>query len=125
MRAIAGSPEVADLCIETFRNEPKVGMIGAKEWQSSEMGKSHEQYERLLDMFGIKGRHRRLDYLSGFMFLVRADVVKRLFEVLKNVEWEYGGDNVLDFHVDGQLAHGVERLLPALVRHMGYNVLYR
>ena len=125
LRAIAGSPEVADTCIAMFKEDSHVGMIGAKEWRSSDMGNNAEQYERLLDLLGIKGKNRVLDYLSGFMFLIRRDIVKTIFEVLKEIDWEYGGDNVLDFHMDGQIAHGVERAVPALVRHMGYEVVYR
>ncbi len=83
------------------------------------------QYERLLDLLEITGANRELDYLSGFMFLIRGDVVKRLHSVLKHQEWEFGGDKDVDFHIDGQIAHGVERAVPALVRHMGYQIVYR
>ena len=125
LRAIAGSPEVADECVDTMLDDPSIGMIGAKEWRSSDMGKNVDQYERLLDVLEITGANRELDYLSGFMFLIRGDVVRRLHSVLKHQEWEFGGDKDVDFHVDGQIAHGVERALPALVRHMGYKVVYR
>ena len=125
LRAIAGSTEVADECVDTMLDDPSIGMIGAKEWRSSDMGKNIDRYERLLDMLEITGANRELDYLSGFMFLLRGDIVKRLHSVLKHQEWEYGGDKGVDFHVDGQIAHGVERAVPALVRHMGYKVVYR
>ena len=46
-------------------------------------------------------------------------------ETLRRLDFEYGGDRDLDFHVDGQIAHGVERAVPALVRHMGYDILWR
>jgi hypothetical protein len=44
---------------------------------------------------------------------------------LSGLEWEYGGDKELEFHMDGQIAHGVERAVPALVRQMGYEIFYR
>ena len=125
LRAIAGSVEIADECIATFLEDKSVGMIGAKEWQSFELGKGFDQYEKLLDLLEVTGKNREIDYLSGFMCLARSDVIKRLHGVLRDVEWEYGGDKGLDFHMDGQIAHGVERALPALVRQMGYQVLYR
>jgi len=108
-----------------FKDEPRVGMIGAKEWRSNDMGKNIEQYERLLDLLGVKGKNRELDYLSGFMFLIRSEIVARLFATLSQLDFEFGGDKDLEFHRDGQIAHGAERALPALVREMGYEIRYR
>jgi lipopolysaccharide biosynthesis protein len=125
LRAIAGTPQTAVDCVKAFRENPHIGLIGAKEWRSQDMGKNVEQYERLLDLLGVRGKNRELDYVSGFMFLTRSDVVARLFETLRQLDFEYGGDRDLDFHIDGQIAHGVERAVPALVRQMGYEVNYR
>ena len=125
LSAFAGSAETARSCVQMFHDNPQLGMIGSSEWRSQEMGKNVEQYERLLDLLGVRGKNRELDYLSGFMFLIRADVVARLFEVLRKLDFEYGGDKDLDFHMDGQIAHGVERAVPALVRQMGYEIHYR
>jgi hypothetical protein len=125
LRAIAGSPDVASECLRMFREDPSLGMIGAAEWRSQDMGKNVEQYELLLDLLDVRGPNRDLDYVSGFMFLVRSGVVARLYETLKKLDFEYGGDKDLDFHIDGQIAHGVERATPALVRQMGYQVAYR
>jgi hypothetical protein len=125
LHAIAGSPETARECVSLLKQDPGIGMIGAKEWRSKEMGKNVEQYERLLDVLGVRGRNRDLDYLSGFMFLIRSDVVARLYETLHTLDFEYGGDKDVEYHRDGQIAHGVERAVPALVREMGYKVHYR
>ena len=125
LSAIAGSAETARDCVRMFRDNPHIGLIGSKDWRSTDMGKNIEQYERLLDLLGVRGKHRELDYVSGFMFLIRSDIVARLFETLRKLDFEYGGDRDLDFHIDGQIAHGVERAVPALVRQMGYEVHYR
>ncbi len=125
LSAIAGSPETASDNLRLFDENPQIGMIGCKEWRSHDMGRNVEQYERLLDLFGVRGKNRELDYLSGFMFLIRSEIVARLHDVLRKLDFEYGGDKDLEFHKDGQLAHGVERALPALVRQMGYEVHYR
>ena len=122
---VAQAVPLARECVEAFKSHPHLGLIGAEEWRSQDMGKNIEHYERLLDLLGVRGRARDLDYVSGFMFLTRADVVARLFETLRRLDFEYGGDRDLDFHVDGQIAHGVERAVPALVRHMGYDILWR
>ncbi len=125
LSAIAGTRETARECVAEFQRDPRLGMIGAKEWRSKEMGKNVEQYERLLDLLGVRGKNRELDYLSGFMFLIRSDVVARLYKALHALDFEYGGVGDLEFHRDGQIAHGVERAVPALVREMGYEIRYR
>ena len=125
LSAIAGSPEIARDCVALFRDNPLIGMVGAKAWRSEDMGRNVEQYERLLDLLGVGGANRRLDYLSGFMFLIRADIVARLHRTLRKLDFEDGADKDLNFHLDGQLAHGVERATPALVREMGYDVHWR
>ena len=125
LSAIAGSPETASECVQSFRDNPRVGMIGAKEWRSHDMGANIEQYERLLDLFGVRGKNCEVDYLSGFMFLIRSEIVGQLYEGLHTLDFEYGGDRDLEFHKDGQIAHGAERAVPALVRQMGYEVHYR
>ena len=125
LNAIAGSPETARECLRLFRDNPRMGMIGAKEWRSHDMGKNSDQYESLLDLLGVRGANREVDYLSGFMFLMRAEIVARLFETLRKLAFEDGTDKDVEFHKDGQIAHGVERAVPALVRQMGYDILWR
>ncbi len=125
LSAIAGSPEIARECLGRFRDNPRLGMVGAKEWRSRDIGKNVDQYERLLDILGVRGDNREIDYLSGFMFLMRSEIVARLYETLRKLEFEDGTDKDIEFHKDGQIAHGVERAVPALVRQMGYEVLWR
>jgi hypothetical protein len=125
LNAIAGSPETARECLKLFRDNPRLGMVGAKEWRSHDMGKNVEQYERLLDILGVRGANREIDYLSGFMFLMRSEIVARLFETLRKLDFEDGTDQDIEFHKDGQIAHGVERAVPALVRQMGYEIRWR
>ena len=57
------------------------------EWRSQDMGKNVEQYERLLDLLGVRGKNRELDYVSGFMFLIRSEVVARLFDTLRQTRF--------------------------------------
>lgn len=120
LHAFAGSPAAVQRALAAFRSDPQIGMLGAKEWRASDMGHNHQQYQRLLDRFGITEESGALDYLSGTMMMLRADVMAHLHAGLRHENWEYGGDKGLEFHVDGQIAHGVERLIPALSRHLGY-----
>jgi Rhamnan synthesis protein F len=125
LRAFAGTEEIVAECVRTFRDDPSVGLIAAREWRCTELGRNAEQYYKLLDLFEIDEKHRQMEYVSGTMFLMRAEIVQRLYDGLKNFEWEYGGDKGLDFHTDGQVAHAVERLIGNLVRQMGYQILWR
>jgi hypothetical protein len=123
LNAFAGSQEIVAECIEVFRADPTVGLIGAKEWRSTELGKNEAEYSRMLDLFEIDEQHRSLEYVSGTMFLIRSDVVQRIYDVLKSTKWEHGGDK--DLSIDGQLAHATERLVGNLVRQMGYRMVWR
>ena len=120
LSAFAGSREIVERSLALFRRDPTLGLVGSKEWRSTELGQNADIYERLLDMFEIAPEHRGLEYLSGTMFLIRPEIVRRVYERLKEAEFEYGGDISVEEHMDGQLAHGVERLFGNLVRQMGY-----
>jgi len=124
LKAFAGTPAVVRECVSLFGSQT-VGMIASKEWRSHHMGKNAGQYEHMLDILGVEGEHRALDYVSGTMFLTRSEIVKRLHSAMRTVEWEYGGDGSVGFHMDGQTAHGAERAIPALVRQMGYEIVWR
>ena len=125
LRAFAGSPDIVAECVQTFKDDPTVGLIGASEWRATEMGHNEVQFERMLDLFQIEPQFRSVEYLSGTMFLIRSEVVQRLYDGLKEIEWEYGGDKELAFHMDGQVAHAVERVIGNLVRQMGYRMVWR
>lgn len=123
--SFAGNPETVASCIQQFRDDPSIGLIGAKEWRTTEMGRNEEQFNKMLELFEIDEQHRDVEYLSGTMFLIRSEIVQRLYERLKTLDWEYGGDKDLSFHVDGQIAHAVERVIGNIVRQMGYRMVWR
>jgi hypothetical protein len=125
LQAFAGSSQIVADCIQAFRDDPSVGLIGAKEWRSTEIGRNEVQFNRMLDLFEIDERHRDVEYLSGTMFLIRSDIVQRIYDVLKSLEFEYGADKDLAFHMDGQVAHAVERVIGNVVRQMGCRMLWR
>ena len=125
MAAFAGTPEIAAECVAAMKNDPKIGLIGAKAWRSQKLGRNGPQYDRLLDLLGVQGANREVDYISGSMFLLRASVAARLVATLRHLEFEDGADRDRAFYVDGQIEHGVERAIPALVREMGLEILYR
>jgi predicted Zn-dependent protease with MMP-like domain len=118
--AFAGSRETVAECVGLFREDPTVGLIGCADHRDTTIGKNEAIFEALLDRFHIDEEHRDPEYLSGTMFMIRSDIVRQLYETLKETEFEYGGDRD-----DGQIAHGVERLIGCLVRQMGYRIVWR
>jgi hypothetical protein len=125
LRAFAGSPTIVAECVQMFKHDPTVGLIGAHEWRATDLGNNQSEYDRMLDRFEIEPQYRTVEYLSGTMFLIRSEVVQRIYDVLKDTDWEYGGDKDVEFHMDGQAAHAVERVVGNLVRQMGYRMVWR
>jgi hypothetical protein len=125
LAAFAGTPDIAAECVAAMKSDAHIGLIGAKAWRSQKLGRNGAQYERLLDILGVQGANREVDYISGSMFLLRASVAARLVAALRHVDFEDGTERDRAFYVDGQIEHGVERAVPALVREMGYEILYR
>ncbi|HTV89821.1 MAG TPA: rhamnan synthesis F family protein [Stellaceae bacterium] len=125
LAAFAGTRERVRACVAQFHEDRTIGLLGCADYRETTMGRNEAAYTALLDRFRIDERYRAPDYLSGTMFLIRAPILQRLYEELQHAEWEYGGDKDVEFHMDGQLAHGVERLICALVRQMGYRIVWR
>jgi lipopolysaccharide biosynthesis protein len=89
------------------------------------MNGNNIEVDRLMRRFGIEPRNRRLDFVSGTMFLIRAEIVARLHRELRETVWEDAADKDAGFFMDGQLEHAVERVIPSLARQMGYEIVWR
>ncbi|HEV2301419.1 MAG TPA: rhamnan synthesis F family protein, partial [Stellaceae bacterium] len=125
LSAFAGSRETVQQCVAMFRDDPTVGLVGAAQYRETTLGDNAAVFEALLDRFEISPGNRGTEYLSGTMFLIRGEILERLYDRLKQSEWEYGGDISVEEHMDGQLAHGVERVVGNLVKEMGYRIVWR
>ena len=120
LNAFAGNTEIAEGCVRLFRENPDIGVIASEEWRATDIGNNLEQYEMLLDRFGIEPEYRDVEYVSGTMFMVRREIVQRIYECLKDVEFESGDGATLESNIDGQIAHAAERVIGSVVRQMGY-----
>lgn len=125
LTAFAGTRDTVRDCVRLFHEDQSVGLIGCADYRDSNLGDNDAAYKALLDRLNIEERHRELDYLSGTMFLIRSNILKRLYDDLRGMEWEYGGNEDIEFHRDGQIAHAVERVIGCLVRQMGYRIVWR
>jgi hypothetical protein len=120
LNAFAGSKEIASESVEAFRTDKTIGLLGSKHWRGTDISQNAKNFEDLLDRFHIQGQNRQVEYVSGTMFLIRPQIVGRIFEVLRGTELEVGDSASLGFNVDGQLAHAIERVIGNVTRQMGY-----
>jgi lipopolysaccharide biosynthesis protein len=120
LNAFAGNATIANRSIEAFRRDPSIGLLGSKEWRNTEIAGNSANFRKMLDLFKIETKYQNVEYLSGTMFLLRPEIVRRIYEVLKDIELESGEGGSLSFNMDGQLAHAIERVIGNVVRQMGY-----
>ena len=70
----------------------------------------------MLKEFKIKPEAQYCKYIIGAMMFVRSQIMKTIYNHFCDQELEGGDDRDLSFHVDGQVAHAIERLIGNLVR---------
>lgn len=125
LEPVVGSRETASLCIFQMRLNPRMGLVGAAKWRCTDILANSGKYDELLDIACVAREHRQCDFVSGTMFFVAQPVIKRLQLVLRSIVFEDGHDAPLSFHVDGQYAHAVERVIANLVRDEGMFIWYK
>ena len=122
---LLGSPERALENLELLRTDAAIGQLGAEACRYTELGANSEKYLEALKRLGIEEDASQVEFLTGTMMFVRADVLRRVFERLRDVPFEAGDGRDTAFHRDGQWAHAVERAIGAVVRDMGYRCAWR
>jgi lipopolysaccharide biosynthesis protein len=116
---IVGTPDKARRCIEVMRANPGIGITAAAQQRSTTIFGNSEKYIELLDRASISPAARDCEFVAGTMFLMRVEVVRRLYNLLRQIPFEDGGGRDIAFHADGQYAHAVERLIGNLVNDEG------
>ena len=126
LAAFAGTRDTVRECVAQFRRgrhdrPPRLRRLSARRrW-----ARTKRPIRRCSTALPSRSAIARRITCPARMFLIRAPILQRLYDELKHTEWEYGGDKDVDFHMDGQIAHGVERVICALVRQMGYRIAWR
>jgi GT2 family glycosyltransferase len=117
---IVGTPDKARRCIEVMRANPGIGITAAARQRATKnrFGNS-EKYTELLDRASISPAARDCEFVAGTMFLMRVEVVRRLYNLLRQIPFEDGSGRDIAFHAEGQYAHAVERLIGNLVKDEG------
>ena len=123
--AILGSQEKVWKNLHIMRQNPEIGILGCRYWRNTKVFNNSIHYYRLLDEFDIKSEARECEYLSGTMMLVRPQIMETIYHKFKDLELEDGDDQDLKFHMDGQIAHALERIIGNLIRHQGMTFFWQ
>lgn len=124
-QALLGSPAKAIENIALMQQQEQIGSIGSRFWRCTMMGNNWSNYNRLLAEFNISETAQDCEYVSGTMMFVRSQIMETIYHHFQNQELESGDRQSLDFHVDGQVAHAIERLIGNLVRDRGLTMYWQ
>jgi len=124
-QALLGSPAKAVENIDLMNQHEQIGLIGSRFWRCTMMGNNWPNYNRLLAEFNISKTAQDCEYISGTMMFVRSQIMETIYHHFRDVELEPGDQKSLDFHVDGQVAHAIERLIGNLVRDHGLTMFWQ
>lgn len=124
-QSLLGNPAKAAENIALMHQHKQIGSIGSRFWRCTMMGNNWSNYNRLLAEFNISKTAQDCEYVSGTMMFVRSQIMETIYNHFQDQELESGDQQSLDFHVDGQVAHAIERLIGNLVRDRGLTMYWQ
>ena len=124
LRAILGTKERAEENIKIMQVDKSVGQIGALNWRQMEPDIRELKYAQLLEKIG-RSEQVEVEYLAGMVMFARAEVLAKVFSVVKDLELELGDDLSQKDHGADQWAHAVECFIGHTVEAMGYRFFWR
>jgi lipopolysaccharide biosynthesis protein len=123
--ALLGSSELIKQNLAAFVEDESVGIIGAAKHREEDIGNNVDAYSKLLDVYGIDAENRDCEYVSGTMMMIRSELMKEVYLPLREHKFESGDNKGMDFYIDGQLEHAVERIFGNVAKQSGYCFLWR
>ena len=123
--ALMGTKERAAENVALMLKDETIGQIAAAEHRWTEITGNDEKYRTLLDRLDIGPSARDVECVTGTMTFLRADVLRRVFEGVRDLPFEDATGESPDFLSDGQWEHAVERIIGSVVRDMGYRFEWR
>ncbi len=121
---LCGTPACGRAALAAFHDDPELGFIGAARWRRFNLGDNARSYTAARQRLGIPFAHSRCDYLSGTMMMLSADLMKLLRDRLGDIALERAVAAGPGRKRDGQMAHGIERAIPALARARGRRMIW-
>jgi hypothetical protein len=123
--AILGSKEKVRQNVCAFLEDEGIGMIGAARHRHTFIGKNEKLFQDFLDVFNIAEENRSCEYVSGTMMMVRSEIMQAVYQQVKEYRFANGDGQELQFHIDGQAEHALERIFGNVMKQMGYKFLWR
>ena len=124
LKAILGTKKRAEENIKIMQVDKSVGQIGALNWRQVEPDIREPKYAQLLEKIG-RSEQAEVEYLTGTVMFVRAEVLAKVFSVVKDLEFKLGDDLSRKDHGASQWGHTVERFIGHTVEAMGYRFFWR
>ena len=125
LAALMGTKERAAENIDLMLKDETIGQIAASDCRHTEIAGNRENYDLLLDRLDIGADARDVEYVTGTMMFLRADVLWRVFDGVRSLPFEHDDAKSSSFHRDGQWEHAVERIIGCVVRDMNYRFEWR
>ncbi len=125
LEPLLGTRACAAENLRTMLDDEGIGLLGSARCRYTEMNANEEKYGQLLERMGIARDSAEVEFLSGTMMFLRADVLERVFETAHDQAFERSDARVVEGDPDGAWAHAVERVFGAVVRDMGYRFEWR
>ncbi len=122
---LMGSPECAAENIQAMLEDETIGQIGSERCRYTEMNANREKYNALLERMEIASDSADVEFLSGTMMFLRADVLRRVFDAAGDLVFERSDEGAVEGDPDGAWAHAVERVFGAVVRDLNYRLEWR
>ena len=122
---LLGTRELAIENLKLMLTDDTIGLIGSRRCRDTELKDNAEKFIRFLDLLNVGPESRDVEFLSGTMMYLRREVLQRIFESCKDLPFEKGDDTPLQFHLDAQWAHAIERGIGNVVRDMNYRFEWR
>ena len=122
---LLGTRELAIENLKLMSTDDTIGLIGSRMCRDTELRDNTGKFAELMDMLDVKPESRDVEFVSGTMMYLRREVLQRIFETCKDLPFEKGDDTPLDFHLDAQWAHAIERVIGNVVRDMDYRFEWR
>ena len=122
---LLGTRKVAVENLRLMLADETIGLIGSRGCRDTELRGNAEKFTELLDILDVRPESRDVEFLSGTMMYLRREVLQRIFETCKDLPFEKGDDTPLQFHLDAQWAHAIERVIGNVVRDLNYRFEWR
>lgn len=123
--AILPSARVAAANVHAMADDSSIGAIASVHHRDQRMFRNSDLCEHYLAQLKIAPENRVCEFVAGTMMLVRSSVLRRLYEGLKDIEFEDSDTLTFRQHLDGQVPHAIERVIGNLIRDDGLRIVWR